>query len=307
MAKPRKILVYTVLLVPLAVLLLVPTLLEYAARTGLTRLRSSGLSISADNVRGFFPGIAADSVSVNVPIATGRRFPAAIPLLVPLENVRSSLKASLSRSLIPPIETTARLWNGDIKIVAYSTTAQTTLNGYINNLDLSTPPLFRSFGLLRGILNASLSNIKASPALPSSGDVTLDLSDISLSTSTFIPPILGLQLLEIYELKTSGSFEEHRVINISSLSARSNLLSISGKGRARVNSSLQIDEFAGKFLITMDGSDSDKIRGWLPLVTNGRVSADRNSFACTLRPTSCRDKDPGLQITPSRCIKYSCR
>lgn len=307
MTKAKKILAYTILLLLFGILLLVPTLFEYAARTGLTKLRSSGLSISAENLRGFFPGVAADTVSLSVPIATGRRFPATIPLLIPLENVRASLRATPSRSLFPAVETTARLWKGGIKILTYPSMAQTTLNAYISNLDLSGPPQVRSLGLLHGVMNASISNIEASSGLPSSGDVSLDLSDIALSTSAFIPPILGLDLLEIYELKTSGSFEEHRAINLSSFSVRSNLLSVSGKGTARFNSSLQIDEFAGRFLITMDGSDSDKIRNWLPLATNGRVSADRNSFACTLRPTSCKDKAPGLQIAPSRCIKYSCR
>lgn len=307
MARPKKILVYTIPLVLLAIVLLVPTLLEYAARTGLTRLRSSGLSISAENVHGFFPGVAADTVSLSVPIATGMRFPATIPLLVPLESVRSSLTVNPFRSLLPSVETTARLWKGDIKILAYPSIAQTTLNGHISNLDLSSPPQVRSLGLLRGILNASISNIEASPDLPSSGDVSLDLSDIALSTSAFIPPILGLHLLEIYELKTSGSFEEHRVVNLSSFSARSNLLSISGKAKARLTSNLQLDELSGRFSVTMDGNDSDKLRNWLPLATNGRVSADRNSFACTLTPTSCREMAFALQIAPSRCITYSCR
>lgn len=307
MSRQKKAFFSLIVLGLTATWLLVPSVLEYATRTSLAKLRSSDVPIYAENITGFVAGVSADTVSFSIPIKTGRKFPSHIPLLVPLRAVNASIQFNPLTSLLPFVHTRATLWEGSLNAILQRREQATVVSGSFADIDLGRTPQFRSLGVSNGRVSGKLSELLIGRAGPIEGNADLTVSNLLIALDRFLPSIIEIEQLEISELKADIALTEAKKLKLNNFIARSNIGSLSGTGAATLSTNMAVNELSGNFKVLLNGARSIQIKKWLPLLTNGTIREDRESFTCSFQPVLCHLQPLSIHLSSSRCITARCQ
>ena len=307
MSRQKKAFLSLIVLGLTATWLLVPSVLEYATRTSLAKLRSSDVPIYAENITGFVAGVSADTVSFSIPIKTGRKFPSHIPLLVPLRAVNASIQFNPLTSLLPFVHTRATLWEGSLNVILQKKEQATAVSGSFADIDLGRTPQFRSLGVSNGRVSGTLSELLIGRAGPIEGNADLTVSNLLIALDRFLPSIIEIEQLEISELKADIALTEAKKLKLNNFIARSNIGSVSGTGAATLSTNMAVNELSGNFKVLLNGARSIQIKKWLPLLTNGTIREDRESFTCSFQPVLCHLQPLSIHLSSSRCITARCQ
>jgi hypothetical protein len=183
----------------------------------------------------------------------------------------------------------------------------TAVSGSFADIDLGRTPQFRSLGVSNGRLSGTLSELLIGRAGPIEGNADLTVSNLLIALDRFLPSIIEIEQLEISELKADIALTEANKWKLNNFIARSNIGSVSGTGAATLSTNMAVNDLSGNFKVLLNGARSIQIKKWLPLLTNGKIREDRESFGCSFQPVLCHLHPLSIHLSSSRCVTVRCQ
>jgi hypothetical protein len=156
-------------------------------------------------------------------------------------------------------------------------------------------------------VSGTLSELLIGRAGPIEGNADLTVSNLLIALDRFLPSIIEIEQLEISELKADIALTEAKKLKLNNFIARSNIGSVSGTGAATLSTNMAVNELSGNFKVLLNGARSIQIKKWLPLLTNGTIREDRESFTCSFQPVLCHLQPLSIHLSSSRCITARCQ
>lgn len=300
-----KILTASIVVILTASILSIPAILEFSARTGLAALRKEGISLRAENLRGSLIGMSADQIHYTIPIPTGKRFPTHIPFPLMFSEVNATVSVRPLKQIIPRITLAAEVLNGHMNATVVPGFQGSSIHGTIDDVDLSSHPLLRGFGIRKGLITVSFSELIVGTESPSASHFAISLNAILVDLKNVLPSIIPLEMLEISNAKMEGAMLESGKIDLTSISLTSNVASLEGRVNGRISRERTLENLSGTVDIHLTGRDSHTLQRWLPLLTGEAVSSSRQSLSCTLFSVQC-NSSAQLRLNSRQCLTYRC-
>jgi type II secretion system protein N len=292
-----------------ALVALWPTILTLIFQTSLSKARSSGLRIAWQGVSASYLSARAGAIEVwipgppiEVPVASGRVTLPGPALKVEINDLSIVVDPLSLIRLAPRIQAEARLYGGDFSadirnILGNKVQGELKLQG----VSLDKHPQIRALGFGGGAITIQATNLVFSPPTQTllEGNASVQLSSLSLPARPELALIFKGERLALDSLSTTLKLSQG-ALTIEQLELSTSLGGARGRGtiilpnpehKVRIDSNATVS-------LTKDGAAS--LGQWLPLISNGALSAENQSFSVTSASTNCSDKTLEL---PFGCIR----
>lgn len=307
--KNRSRVLVIVLIAVAAVAGLWPTAMTLLFQTALSNARTAGLRIAWQGVSASYLSARASLIEVWLPgppiqvtVGSGRVTLPGPALKLEISDLLVSVDPLSVFQLAPRIQAAARLYGGDLSaevrnVLSEKIEGTLTLQG----VSLEKHPQIRSLGIGGGTVNVKASELLFSMPTQTilKGEAELQLTSLSLPSRPELDLILKGERLTVQSLSTSLSLSQGN-LSIKPLEFSTSLGSAAGRATISLPSGdrkVRIDA-DGTFSLSPSGVTS--LGQWLPLVSNGVLTAENQRFGVTTATTNCSDKTLEL---PFGCLR----
>jgi len=284
------VLVVVGVLLVAAVAFLWSPLLTLALQDQLRQLRDSGSRFGWKGAAVHGLQIGAEGFNIWIPIPVNR-----MPLPVNLEFQNLSFQPlvfDFIRGNGPSLQFAAEAYGGSISGSALSVMKNARLKAEIKDLDLGLHPQLQALGLRSALVNLSIDGVSKGPQELPDGELVVKVSKIDLPafpanvTMFPLPPIkdgaISFRLLA-----------EPMQMTLSDLNGSCDHGSITGRIRVNAPTQNQRGNMDGDLNVTLTDTGAKLVGQWLPVISNGVLTATTKSFRIRLTGVACQSSRGG--------------
>jgi hypothetical protein len=307
--KNRSRILVVVLITLAAVAGLWPTAMTLLFQTALSNARTAGLRIAWQGVSASYLSAHASLIEVWLPgppiqlsVGSGRVTLPGPALKLEIADLSLSIDPLSLFTLAPSVQATARLYGGELSAEARNVLSEKIeANFELQGVSLEKHPQIRSLGIGGGTVNVKASELLFS--VPSQtivkGDASIQVTSLSLPSRRELDLILKGERLTVQSLSTNLSLSQGS-LSIKPIEFSTSLGSASGRATIGLPSGDRKVRIDADSTFSLSQSGLTSLGQWLPLVSNGVLTAESQRFGVTTATTNCSDKTLEL---PFGCLR----
>jgi hypothetical protein len=270
-----------------------PRCVSYVATKALETSKKEGLRITAEEV-------SSEGLGVRIARLAGWLPNAPVSFEATNITVQPSLLSLLKLS--PSAIFSLRSYEGDISGEVTDLSSRPTLSVHLRDVHLQHHPQLMGLGITSGSLTGAVTGLTSDGNVPTSGQFEVTVNDLRAPRIPFVPSLFkGLDSLEHADLRVEGE-----IIN-ATLNARTvDLRSSFGSMNAHLTCSLVAATPASppceaQASFTVADTAPQNLTAWLPLLSQGNLTAEVRAFSLTVRGEHCTKPRPDAVYINRRC------